>query len=203
MALPQEKIHYTPEHYLEYERESETRHEYLNGLIYAMAGESPNHSRICVNLAREASTRLKGRPCEAFSPNMKVRAATKGLFAYPDLTIACGELRFHDHKRDVLLNPRVIFEVLSPSTERYDRTMKFFLYRSEIESLTDYVLVSQDSVFIEHYEKQADGRWVHNVLTSLDDILRLDSIECEIPVREIYERVELAEETAILEEQTV
>jgi hypothetical protein len=81
--------------------------------------------------------------------------------------------------------------------------MKFFLYRSEIESLTDYVLVSQDSVFIEHYEKQADGRWVHNVLTSLDDILRLASIECEIPVREIYERVEFAEETAILEEQTV
>ena len=199
--LPQEKARrYTPEEYLELERQSDVRHEYYEGEIYAMAGETLKHSQICVNLAREVSSQLKGKPCQALSPNMKVRAQTKGLFAYPDLTVVCGEPIFHDQKRDVLLNPRVIFEVLSPSTERYDRTMKFFKYRQEIQDLTDYIIVSQDSAFIEHYEKQEDGRWVHMVVGGLENVLNVASINCVLSLAEIYDRVEIAAEEILTEE---
>ncbi|HEX8198506.1 MAG TPA: Uma2 family endonuclease [Pyrinomonadaceae bacterium] len=199
--LPQEKARrYTPEEYLELERQSDVRHEYYEGEIYAMAGETLKHSQICINLAREVSSQLKGKPCQALSPNMKVRAQTKGLFAYPDLTVVCGEPIFHDQKRDVLLNPRVIFEVLSPSTERYDRTMKFFKYRQEIQDLTDYIIVSQDSAFIEHYEKQADGRWVHTVVGGLENVLNVASINCVLSLAEIYDRVEIAAEEILTEE---
>jgi Uma2 family endonuclease len=199
--LPQEKARrYTPEEYLELERQSGARHEYYEGEIYAMAGETFKHSQICVNLAREVSSQLKGKPCQALSPNMKVRAQTKGLFAYPDLTVVCGEPIFHDQKRDVLLNPCVIFEVLSPSTERYDRTMKFFKYRQEIQDLTDYIIVSQDSAFIGHYEKQADGRWVHTVVGGLENVLNVASINCVLSLAEIYDRVEIAAEEILTEE---
>ncbi len=119
----------TPEDYLTFERESDTRHEFLDGEIYAMAGESLPHSRICVNLSGEVRQQLKGKRCEALSSNMKVRTSSASLFAYPDLTIVCGEPLFHDRKKDVLTNPKVIFEVLSPSTAEYDRTMKFQRYR--------------------------------------------------------------------------
>ena len=190
MGLAQRKIEYTPDEYLELERESEVRHEYLDGHIYAMAGESLSHSQICVNIAAEMRSVLKGGRCQALSPNMKVRAETKGLFAYPDLSIVCGEPVFHDDQRDVLLNPKVIIEVLSPSTQRYDQTKKFFKYRKEIPSLTDYILIYQDVAFIEHHEKQNDGRWVHNVFDGLGDVLRIPSIECEVSMAEIYDRVE-------------
>ncbi len=190
MGLAQRKIEYTPEEYLEFERAAETRHEFLDGHIYAMAGESLSHSRICVNIAAEMRRVLKGSRCEALSPNMKVRAETKGLFAYPDLSIVCGEPVFHDEQKDVLLNPKVIIEVLSPSTQRYDQTKKFFKYRKEILSLTDYILVYQDIAFIEHHEKHDDDRWVHNVFDGLQDTLRIPSLECEIAMAEIYDRVE-------------
>ncbi|HEX9960249.1 MAG TPA: Uma2 family endonuclease [Pyrinomonadaceae bacterium] len=194
MGLAQPKILYTPEEYLAMERASVARHEFFDGVIYSMAGESLAHSQICVNLAGEVRTKLKGRNCQALSPNMKVRAESKGMFAYPDLTIVCGEPRFHDKQRDVLLNPKVIFEVLSPSTGRYDQTKKFFRYRKELPSLTDYVLIYQDAPFIEHHEKQSDGRWTHNAADGIDDVLRIDSIEIELSLREIYDRVEFAEE---------
>jgi Uma2 family endonuclease len=183
---------FSPEEYLEFERKAEVRHEYLDGEIYEMAGESLAHSQICINIAREASTRLKGSSCQALSPNMKVRAETKGLFAYPDMSIVCGEPIFHDEKKDVLLNPKVIVEVLSPSTQRYDQTKKFFLYRKEIPSLTDYVLISQDIAFIEHHEKQADGKWTFNVFEGLDGSFKIASINCDIPIAEIYDRVEVS-----------
>ncbi len=119
----------TPENYLIFKREADTRHEFLDGEIYAKAGESRPHSRICMNLAREVGNSLKGKRCQPLSPNMKVRTLSASLFAYLDLTIVCGEPLFHDRKKDVLTNPKVIFEVLSPSTAEYDRTMKFQRYR--------------------------------------------------------------------------
>lgn len=181
---------YTPEEYLNFEREAETRHEYLDGEIYAMAGESLSHSRVCVNLAREAGNKLKGKSCEALSPNMKVRTSTASLFSYPDLTIVCGEPLFHDTKKDVLVNPKVIFEVLSPSTADYDRTTKFQRYRMGNESLTDYILVSQDKVFIEHFSKQPNGEWLYRSFAEITEALPIDSIECELSLPEIYDRVE-------------
>lgn len=200
--LPQEKDkRYSPEEYLELERHASARHEFYEGEIYAMAGETLKHSQICINLAREVSPQLKGKPCQALSPHMKARAETKGLFAYPYLTVVCGEPVFHDRKRDVLLNPRVIFEVLSPSTERYDRTMKFFKYRQEIRELTDYIIVSQDSAFVEHYEKQTDGRWVHTVIGNLENVLNIASIDCALSLAEIYDRVEVVAEEEIFTEE--
>lgn len=190
---------YTPNEYLEFERGAAERHEYLDGRIYPvnkdvvkMAGESLAHSRICINIAREVSLALKGTACEALSPNMKVRAETMGMFAYPDLSIVCGTPLFHDAKKDVLLNPKVIIEVLSPSTQRYDQTNKFFRYRKEIPSLTDYVLIYQNIPFAEHHEKNAGGRWEHNAFDGIADVFRIPSINCEIPMIEIYDRIEFA-----------
>ncbi len=195
MGLAQRKTKFsTSEEYLEFERKAETRHEFVDGELYAMAGESLSHSQICINLAGEVRAKFKGKPCQALSPNMKVRAEGKGMFAYPDLTIVCGKPLFHDRQKDVLLNPKVIIEVLSPSTQRYDQTKKFFRYRKELPSLTDYVLIYQDTPFIEHHEKQPDGRWTHNAADGIDDVLQIASIEIELSLREIYDRVEFEEE---------
>src|SRR5436853_7901529 len=166
MSLPQSQPLYTVEEYLALEREAEERHEYLDGFIYAMAGESPNHGAICVNLVAQLHNQLRGTPCQVFSKDMKVRSGpipktrytTKGLFSYPDLLIVCGELQFHDKHQDVLLNPTVIIEVLSPTTEAFDRGKKFRRYRMHIPTLTDYIVVSQDRPLIEHFARQDNGQ---------------------------------------------
>lgn len=187
MALPQQFLPaISAEKYLELERTSEIRHEFLDGLVYAMAGESPDHSTICFNLASVIGSLIRERPCRGFSPNMKVRAGLGGLYAYPDLMIVCGEAKFNDEHGDVLLNPTVIFEVLSPSTEKYDRGEKFHRYRTLIESLKDYVLVSQDKMRIEHHHRAADGNWSVNELVGPEALVVLTSIDCEIPLPEVY-----------------
>jgi len=191
---------YTAEDYLNFEREADTRHEFLDGEIYQMAGESLSHSRIYINLAAEIGSSLKGKRCEPLSPNMKVRTSTASLFSYPDLTIVCGEPIFHDRKKDVLTNPQVIFEVLSPSTAEYDRTTKFQKYRMGNETLTDYILVSQDKPFVEHFFKQADGNWLYQSYGAIDDILKIETVECQLSLREIYDRIELTFETEEFEE---
>ncbi len=190
----------TPEDYLTFEREADTRHEFLDGEIYQMAGESLPHSRICVNLSGEVRQQLKGKRCEALSPNMKVRTTSASLFAYPDLTIVCGEPLFHDRKKDVLTNPQVIFEVLSPSTAEYDRTTKFQKYRMGNETFTDYILVSQDKPFVEHFFKQADGKWLYQSYGAIDDLLKFETIDCELSLREIYDRIEFETQTEEFEE---
>ena len=121
---------------------------------------------------------------------MKVRTSTASLFSYPDLTIVCGEPLFHDTKKDVLINPQVIFEVLSPSTAEYDRTTKFQRYRMGNETLTDYILVSQDKPFVEHFFRQADGKWLYQSYGSIDDFLKIETVDCELSLREIYDRIE-------------
>jgi Uma2 family endonuclease len=181
---------YTSEDYLTFEREADTRHEFLDGEIYQMAGESLLYSRICMNLAREVGNSLKGKRCEPLSPNMKVRASSASLFAYPDLTIVCGEPQFHDKKKDVLINPQGIFEVLSPSTAEYDRTLKFQKYRMGNETLTDYILVSQDKPFVEHFTKQTDGNWLYKSYGEINENLIIETIECKLSLLEIYDRVE-------------
>lgn len=187
MALPQQFLPaISPEQYLELERNSELRHEFLDGLVYAMAGESPDHSTICFYLVSTIGSQIKERPCRGFSPNMKVRAGLGGLFAYPDLMIVCGQAHFHDEQGDVLLNPTVIFEVLSPSTEKYDRGEKFLRYRTQIESLQDYVLVSQDKARVEHHHRQGDGTWTQTDVDGLARVLALLSIECRLPLSDIY-----------------
>lgn len=187
LALPV----FTPEEYLSLEQQSELRHEFLDGCVYAMAGESPTHSTICFNLAVAVGSRIKSTPCRGFSPNMKVRAGERGLYAYPDLMIVCGEPVFQDGHTDVLLNPTVIFEVLPPSTAAYDRGEKFARYRAQIETLTDYVLVAQDAPHIERHTRQPDGSWARAESDGIEAALSLPSIGCELPLSEIYSRVTL------------
>ena len=196
MSVAEAKIKrlYSPEEYLELERAARDRHEFLDGVIYAMAGESIPHSRICMNLGAEVSNKLRGGLCEPFSPNMKFRTSNASLFSYPDLAIVWGEPQVHDIKKDVITNPKVIFEVLSPSTEKYDRTTKFMRYRMGNETLSDYILVSQDRPFVEHFCKQPDGDWLYRSFNQISEVLTIDSVDISLSLSDIYYRVELAEE---------
>ena len=194
MSLPNVLPVLTTEEYLALERQSEIRHEFLDGFVYAMAGESPTHSTICFNLAVSVGSQLRDKPCRGFSPNMKVRAGEKGLYAYPDLMIVCGEPVSLDERGDVLINPTVIFEVLSPSTEAYDRGEKFERYRTHIETLRDYLLVSQDQPRVEHHHRETDGTWTRAEVTGLAETLSLASIDCSIGLADVYSRITFVEE---------
>ena len=191
MATPQAKLSISPEDYLVFERQSDERHEYDNGRIQAMAGESLSHSRINVNVAGEFHTRLKGKRCEALSPNMKVAVTQAGKYYYPDLSVVCDAPLFHDDRRDVLLNPTVIIEVLSPSTEKRDLSEKQ-LYYLQIPSLTDYVIIAQDRPLIRHYTRLADGQWLFTVMDDLSQSLTIKSLACTLPLADIYDRIEFA-----------
>src|SRR5579872_5325028 len=141
---------FTPEEYLALERAADFKSKYLAGRIYAMAGASANHNRISINAASAINAQSFGKPCEAYALDMRVRIPMTGLYTYPDVTAVCGEQRFEDPEQDTLINPMVIIEVLSRSTEAYDRGDKFTHYRS-LESLRDYVLVAQSKYQVEHY----------------------------------------------------
>lgn len=196
-VLDQDPRLLTIEEYLALERTELERHEYLDGEVYAMAGESPDHGRICINLTRRLAAQLDGSGCEVFSKDLKVRCgplprpggSREGLFAYPDLVVICGALQFHDQAREVLLNPRVIVEVLSPSTEAFDRGDKFRRYRTWLPTLTDYVLVAQDRPGIDHYHRQDDGTWALRTYEGLEATLPLATIGCTVPLAEVYARL--------------
>ncbi|MBP6823819.1 MAG: Uma2 family endonuclease [Acidobacteria bacterium] len=200
MATPKAKLERrlrTVAEYLEFERQSEERHEFIDGVIRVMAGESPRHSNINANLIIEVGLRVKGTSCRVFSPNMKVRSgeqtiadSIKGLFSYPDLTVVCGQPQLHDKVGDVLTNPKVIFEVLSPSTSDFDRSEKFRRLRTFNESLTDYVLVWQTQPLIEHFERQATGQWLMTEVSGLENEFHIASINCRLKLSGIYDRVE-------------
>lgn len=204
MRMPQTQPCYTIEEYLALERQSEERHEYIDGQIYAMAGESNEHADISVNLVRELSLQLKGTPCRVWTKDSKglsgpaIRAykSIKGLFSYPDIVVVCGEPRFLDDHRDVLLNPTVIIEVLSPSTESFDRGEKFWRYRTHLASLTDYVQVSQALPLIEHFRRQSNDEWVLSTVSDMAGSLNLASINCTLRMSEVYDRVSFPEEEA-------
>lgn len=189
---------YSTEEYLEFERNSSERHEFLDGEILAMAGESKNHSTVNANLTAEIVYKLKGKKCQAFSPNMKVQSGhyfkqkktSKGLFSYPDLTVICGEPKFLDENSDVLINPKVIFEVMSPSTEAFDRGEKFSRYRAWNETLTDYILIWQEIPVVEHFQRQDNNHWLLTIVEGLENTLEIDSIECSVKLADLYDRIE-------------
>ena len=178
--------------YLARERRSEVRSEYLNGRVYAMSGASREHNRITINLSAMLHSRLKGKPCEPFSGDLRIKVSPTGLYTYPDVIVACGESRFEDEHVDTLLDPTVIIEVLSDSTEAYDRGEKFAHYRA-LESLTDYLLVAQDRPRIEHFVRQPDSRWLYSVTDRLDKQVEIATIDCVLPLAEVYERVVFSE----------
>lgn len=180
---------YTPEEYLALERASKTKHEYLDGEIYVMAGGSPTHNQICFNLAGEIHPQIKGTSCVGYTSDQKIRTDPQDMFSYPDLTVVCGEPAFHDEYQDVILNPTVIIEVLSPRTEVFDRNTKFERYQN-IPALTDYILISQNRPCVEHYARQKGKRkWIFTMETNLSAEIEIDSIKTKLKLSDIYERV--------------
>jgi Uma2 family endonuclease len=178
----------TPAEYLDIERAAPIRSEYIDGEMAAMSGGSREHSLITTNLIRELSQALKRRPCEVHSNDLRVRVASGRLYTYPDATVVCGEPQFEDSQRDTLVNLTLIGEVLSPSTEAYDRGKKFELYRS-VPSLRGYLLLSQDEPRVELFTLQPDGRWVFSATAGLESTITLASIECDLALADIYDKV--------------
>jgi Uma2 family endonuclease len=168
----------------------ESRSEYVNGEVFAMTGASEAHNLIVTNTVRELSTQMKGRPCRVYANDMKVRIRAANEGRYPDLIALCGERDFHDGRRDVILNPALVVEVLSDSTEAYVRGKKSAAYRL-IPSLGDLLLLSQHEVHAELYTRQADGRWLLEDFTALTDRVPLESVGCTLSLAEVYDKVEL------------
>ena len=185
----QPKPYLSPEDYLALERRAEFKSEYFDGEIFAMAGASEPHNLIVANTLSEIRQQLKKRPCRAYANDMRVKVSPTGLFTYPDVIVVCGQARFDDSQRDTLLNPTLIVEVLSGSTEAYDRGRKFEHYR-KLESLMEYVLIAQHRPHVESYRRQPDQRWVLTESDGLESSLRLDAIDCELALAEIYDKVE-------------
>ncbi|MEO8350948.1 MAG: Uma2 family endonuclease [Chthoniobacteraceae bacterium] len=179
----------TPEEYLEMERAAEERSEYVNGIVVAMAGGTFEHDIIAGNIQRSLGTQLRDRPCYAFTANMKVRIDRANVFRYPDASALCGPVLFHDQTRDAYCNPGLIVEVLSPGTERYDRTDKFALYRM-LDSFTEYLLVAQDRREAQLFRKQPDERWTEQTFTQPEEIVVLESIASSLHLSDIYDKVE-------------
>jgi Uma2 family endonuclease len=188
MVQAQPKPFLSPEEYLAIEREAETRSEYLDGEMFAMTGGSRPHNLIVTNLARELSLQLKGRPCEVYTNDQRVHIPETGLYTYPDVVVACGEPHFEGESVDTLRNPILIIEILSPSTEAYDRGKKFDSYRT-IPSLAEYVLISQIEPRIEQFLRQDGEHWLFTPTSGRERSISLASIGCELRLEEIYERV--------------
>lgn len=178
----------TPEQYLDLERKAQTKSEYYRGEVFAMSGASREHNLIALNLGSEIRNQLKGRPCEAYVADMRVVVDRTGLYTYPDVVVVCGSPRFLDREVDTLVNPTVLVEILSESTEKYDRGRRSFHFR-QIESLREYVLVAQDRMAVECYSRRGE-EWVLTDSYRPDDLLRLESVGVAVPLRELYARIE-------------
>ncbi len=186
----QPKYKFTCDEYIALERESESRGEYFDGEIFAMGGASETHNLITLNIAGELRQQVKGRPCKVYSNDMRVKVGPTGLCTYPDVVGVCDETRFDDDHKDTLLNPTVIFEVLSKSTEAYDRGRKFAHYR-KLDSLKEYLLVSQDKYLIEHYVRRPDNNWLLSETDGLENTVDIPSVGCGLLLAEIYDKVEV------------
>lgn len=186
-AAPKQR--WTVEEYLAYERTSEQRHEYLNGEIMLMAGATENHNLIVTNLLASLHAQLRQRPCRVYPGDMRVKISRVGVYTYPDVSVICGTPQYEDDRRDTYLNPALVIEVLSPSTESYDRGRKFQFYRT-LPSLQEYVLVAQDTQRIERYVRQADGMWLLEDAHEPNAAMKLESIDCVLTLADVYEKVE-------------
>jgi Uma2 family endonuclease len=183
--------------YLAGERLADERHEYFDGRIVAMAGESGAHGDISANLLMHIASRLRGKNCRARTKDTKVLSGpllssgstTRGVFSYPDIVVICGEPIYHDAAEDVILNPKAIVEVLSPSTEKFDRGLKFERCQAWNPTLADYLLVSQERMNVEHFSRNPDGSWTYVRHFAPNSAASIASIDCELKLEEIYERI--------------
>jgi Uma2 family endonuclease len=186
------KPYLTPAEYLAHERLAEIKSEYYDGETFAMAGGSEEHSLIAVNVITELNLQLRERPCKVYTSDMRIQVAEQGPYAYPDVTVVCGEARFADAEVDMLLNPTAIVEVLSPTPEAWDRGGKFERYQ-QMASLQEYVLIAQDRPRVERFARQAEGQWLLVVSTGLDAAVSLSSIGCDLTLADIYRKVTFPE----------
>jgi Uma2 family endonuclease len=185
----QPQPHFTTAEYLSLEREAEYKSQYLDGEIFAMSGASEDHNLVAGNVFASLHAQLRNRPCRVYINDLRVRDRASGLYTYPDVIAVCGERKFEDKQvLDTLLNPTLIVEVLSSSTENFDRGEKFRRYRT-IESLMEYLLIAQDKCHIEHYTRQPDNQWLLSERQRLDDEILLSSINCRLLLSDVYENV--------------
>lgn len=191
----QQKLTVTPEEYLDSERRAETKSEYYNGEIYAMAGASPRHTVIAANVIATLHAQFRGRPCTVHTGDLRVKVSPTGLYTYPDVVVVCEQPKFDDAQQDTLLNPTLIIEVLSESTEAYDRTRKFEHYRT-LESLTDYLLVSQERAWIEHRARHSANRWLVGFYMGLETVVPIPSLGCELSMAEVYDKIDWPDENS-------
>ena len=189
MPVAQPTRRLTEAEYLEQERRADFKSEFFAGEMFAMAGGTRAHSLIAVNLARELSTSLKGRPCVVFNTDLRIKIEATGLFTYPDASVGFGQQRFLDELADTLLNPAVIVEVLSDSTEAYDRGKKFEHYR-QITTLREYLVISQKEARVELFSKGTDGQWSLREAAGLNATIQFPSLQVTIALAEIYANVE-------------
>lgn len=186
----QVKVYYTPEEYLALERQAEHKSEYFDGEIFAMTGASRRHNLVAANVLAALHRQLRKRPCEIYSSDMRVKVSPTGLYTYPDVVIVCGEPFFDDKQKDTLLNPTVLVEVLSKSTASYDRGEKFEHYR-KLDSLAEYLVIAQNKYHVEHYIRQPDNRWLLSETDDRQQTIHLSSIECDLALADIYDKVEV------------
>lgn len=191
--LAQSKKYYTVEEYLTFEREASEKHEFIDGEIISMAGASREHNLIGLNTASEIRFKLKDKSCEVYANDMRVRLKPEN-YGYPDVVVVCGEPEFADEEFDVLLNPTVLVEVLSASTQLRDRTEKLEDFR-KIESLKECLLIEQKKILIQHYIKQTPNQWIWRIYENADEIINIESIGCEIAVSDIYLQVKFNAES--------
>lgn len=190
MALQLQTRLFSPKEYLTLERQAATKHEYYRGAIYAMAGATRKHNLIAGNVLGLFHLQLRKRPCEVYPSDMRVKITPTGLYTYPDVVIVCGRPQFDDDERDTLLNPTVLVEVSSPSTEDYDRGDKFEHYRT-LPALVDYLLIAQERLHVEHYQRQPDGAWLLREYRALDQVVELAAIGCQLTLADVYEKVQI------------
>ncbi len=186
---------YTLAEYLEREQTATYKSEFYRGQIFAMSGGTPQHSAVGGNVFASLRGRLRGSPCRPYNSDLKIRIPANGLTTYPDVSVICGELQLDAQAPEAINNPRIIVEVLSKSTESYDRGKKFDLYR-QLESLREYILVAQDEPHVERFVRQDDGSWVLTVFKGLASVLELPTLACALPLAEIYEDVTFGAEEA-------
>ncbi len=188
-ALPKTKHYITPEEYLAFERECiDQKHEYFDGEIFAMSGASFRHTLISSAITGMFYNQFQGRDCNAVSSDLRVKIPKTGLYTYPDIVVVCGEPEFEDQVFDTLLNPVVIIEILSKSTENYDRGKKFENYR-KIKSLQEYLLVSQEEIHVEHYQRQDNNSWTFKEYALPEEKITLSSINAQLTLADIYAKI--------------
>jgi Uma2 family endonuclease len=188
MAQPA-RYYFNPEEYFRQEENSVDKHEFINGEIFLMAGGSPRHNALTANVSAEVVIGLRGKPCTTYSSDMRISAGKGSFYSYADVSVVCGEPEFVEGRKDTITNPILIVEVLSPSTENYDRGKKAELYRN-IPSVQSYVLVDQARVYVEHFRRMEEGNWLLETLNELSQVLKIPALNLLIPLTSLYDKIQ-------------